>query len=185
MGAGEYFGIDIHTSLGYCRGGKKMLVFAVLVDPTGVTALQEHETRPTPGQFAAPAPPPGASSGAPTTAGVVVIHKAEHQLPLFVFDFVTRVPQPRAYIPPPVGFPGLGGFGAGAFGGAGFPAGWGGGFGAGAFGGAAYGFVGQYGFGPCRKCGAARATRVCSAAACLNLRQLRKAAKLARQGADY
>eukprot|EP01043_Picozoa_sp_COSAG02_P031633 COSAG02_NODE_2074_length_9929_cov_698.467955_5_plen_385_part_00 len=36
-GAGEYFGTDVGTSLGYCQGGKKMLVFAVLCDPAGVT----------------------------------------------------------------------------------------------------------------------------------------------------
>ena len=36
-GAGEYFGTDVSTSLGYCRGGKKMLVFAVLCDSSGVT----------------------------------------------------------------------------------------------------------------------------------------------------
>ena len=36
-GTGEYFGTDVGTSLGYCQGGKKMLVFAVLCDPAGVT----------------------------------------------------------------------------------------------------------------------------------------------------
>lgn len=36
-GAGEYFGTDVGTSLTYCQGGKQMLVFAVLCDPTGVT----------------------------------------------------------------------------------------------------------------------------------------------------
>jgi len=36
-GAGEYFGTDVSTSLGYCRGGKRMLVFAVLCDKAGIT----------------------------------------------------------------------------------------------------------------------------------------------------
>ena len=40
MGPGEYFGLDFNTALGYCKGGKKMLVFAVLADKSGVTCHQ-------------------------------------------------------------------------------------------------------------------------------------------------
>ena len=35
-GPGEYFATHAATSLAYCRGGKKMIVFAVLVDKSGV-----------------------------------------------------------------------------------------------------------------------------------------------------
>ena len=34
---GEYFGGDMATSADYCRGGRHMLVFAVLLDKSGVT----------------------------------------------------------------------------------------------------------------------------------------------------
>lgn len=37
MGPGEYFGTDMPTSLGYCAGGSRMLVFAVLLDASGLT----------------------------------------------------------------------------------------------------------------------------------------------------
>ena len=36
-GRGEYFGANARVSLGYCRGGRKMLVFVVLCDPSGIT----------------------------------------------------------------------------------------------------------------------------------------------------
>ena len=38
LGVGEYFGGNAVVSLPYCRGGSKMVVFAVLTDPSGVTA---------------------------------------------------------------------------------------------------------------------------------------------------
>ena len=64
-GAGEYFAVDSFTSLGYCdrssEGQMKMIVFAVLVDSSGLT--------PTP------------------LASLLVINKVEHQLPLFVIEF--------------------------------------------------------------------------------------------------
>ena len=60
LGPGEYFGGNANVSLPYCKGGRKMLVFAVLTDKSGVTS---------------------------DTPGVVVIHKPEHQLPLFVLTF--------------------------------------------------------------------------------------------------
>jgi hypothetical protein len=91
---------DLHTSLLYCRGGKRMIAFAVLVDRTGVTAFEETSAtgRPwqavggkagpvNPGVFeAAPAP----NVGGPGTQGCAVIHVAEHQLPLFVISFETQ-----------------------------------------------------------------------------------------------
>lgn len=60
LGVGEYFGQNALTSHPYCKGGKKMLVVALLMDSTGLTCNQN---------------------------GVVVIHKPEHQLPLFVLTF--------------------------------------------------------------------------------------------------
>ena len=66
-GAGEYFGGDANVSLGYCRGGRKMIVFVVLLDPSGVTLE------------------------GPTPAGeMVVISKPEFQLPLAVITFSQR-----------------------------------------------------------------------------------------------
>jgi hypothetical protein len=35
LGKGEYFADDAMTSLGYCQGGRKMLVFAVIMDKVG------------------------------------------------------------------------------------------------------------------------------------------------------
>ena len=43
MGPGEYFGEQASTSLTYCRGGRKMLVFLVLLDPSGVTVIHKPE----------------------------------------------------------------------------------------------------------------------------------------------
>ena len=60
MGPGEYFGEQATTSLTYCKVGRKMLVFLVLLDPSGVTA---------------------------TGQGVTVIHKPEFQLPIAVVTF--------------------------------------------------------------------------------------------------
>jgi hypothetical protein len=59
-GKGEYFADDALVSIPYCKGGKAMLVFAVLTDPSGMTYDQ---------------------------GGIVVVHKPEHQLPLFVVRF--------------------------------------------------------------------------------------------------
>ena len=39
-GCFEHQGTDANTSLGYCRGGSKMFVFAVLLDRSGITAAQ-------------------------------------------------------------------------------------------------------------------------------------------------
>ena len=59
-GPGEYFAVNASTSLGYCCGGRKMLVVAVIMDRTGLT--QNNDS-------------------------IVVVHKPEHQLPLFVVTF--------------------------------------------------------------------------------------------------
>ena len=61
-GPGEYFAGEKNSaiSVAYCRGGKKMLVFAVLVDRSGLTKDSPQ---------------------------IVVINKPEHQLPLFVLTF--------------------------------------------------------------------------------------------------
>lgn len=60
LGMGEYFGKSFSVSRSYCKGGRKMLVFAVLEDPSGVT----HND-----------------------ANTIVIHNPEHHLPIFVVDF--------------------------------------------------------------------------------------------------
>jgi hypothetical protein len=54
-GKGEYFATDALTSAGYCAGGRKLLVCAVLTDSSGLTA---HTTR----------------------NNVLVVHKREHHL---------------------------------------------------------------------------------------------------------
>ena len=36
-GKGEYFGVGAGISLPFCRGCRKMIVFAVLTDPSGLT----------------------------------------------------------------------------------------------------------------------------------------------------
>ena len=129
MGPGEYFGTDAGTSLEYCRGGNTMLVFAVLMDRSGLTTatgdaaawgIQQQHAR-----AAAAADPFGAGgdrlahsvesaqidSGLtvdeaqrPVGKGVVVVHRSSHQLPLFVVRFHVRTAgqHPRAYRPYPV-----------------------------------------------------------------------------------
>ena len=57
-GAGEYFADEPAICLAYCKGGKKMLVFAVLLDRSGFTANK-----------------------------VTVINNTAHQLPLFIVTF--------------------------------------------------------------------------------------------------
>jgi hypothetical protein len=114
MGPGEYFGTDANTSLGYCQGGDKMLVFAVLLDRSGLTAASGGGLQPvTQGQQAPAYVDPGAyrrmapkapkwisangdvigdgvmveEASKPVGPGVVVVHKPDHQLPLFVIHF--------------------------------------------------------------------------------------------------
>ena len=57
-GAGEYFADEPAICLAYCKGGNKMLVFAVLLDRSGFTANK-----------------------------VTVINNTAHQLPLFIVTF--------------------------------------------------------------------------------------------------
>ena len=45
-GPGEYFGGDASVSHGYCGGGRKMIIFVVLLDPSGVTTENEQMVRP-------------------------------------------------------------------------------------------------------------------------------------------
>ena len=61
-GPGEYFGAagNATISIAYCKGGRKMLVFAVLVDKSGLTC---------------------------DNGQIIVVNKPEYQLPLFVLTF--------------------------------------------------------------------------------------------------
>ena len=63
LGPGEYFAGKAQTSVDYCKGGRKMLVFAVMTDRSGLTALQDQGDQ------------------------ILVISKPDHQLPLFVLSF--------------------------------------------------------------------------------------------------
>jgi hypothetical protein len=56
----EYFGGTANVSLGYCKGGRKMLVFVVLMDPAGVTSENDS---------------------------IIVINKPSNQLPIAVVTF--------------------------------------------------------------------------------------------------
>lgn len=60
-GPGEYFAENPSISVPYCAGGKKMIVFAVLMDKSGLTKRDG--------------------------SGIVVVNKTEHQLPMFVITF--------------------------------------------------------------------------------------------------
>ena len=53
----------------YCQGGRKMIVFAVLMDQSGLTKR---------------------------AGGIVVVNKTEHQLPMFVITFEATA-QSHAY----------------------------------------------------------------------------------------
>ena len=66
LGAGEYFAETPAISIPYCAGSQRMLVFAVIMDRSGLTKRQQ---------------------------GIVVINKSEHQLPLFVITFEHRASQ--------------------------------------------------------------------------------------------
>jgi len=62
-GAGEYFGREVSVSAPYSAGSRRMLVFAILTDRSGLTSTDR---------------------GHP---GEIVINKAEHQLPLAIVSF--------------------------------------------------------------------------------------------------
>jgi hypothetical protein len=63
LGKGEYFAEDLLISLPYCKGGRKLLVFAVIMDDSG---LRKH-----------------------TTPGILVCHRTDHHLPLAVITLDT------------------------------------------------------------------------------------------------
>ena len=60
LGKGEYFAENVNISIPYCAGGKRMIVFAVLMDESGLTKRQNS---------------------------IVVVNRTEHQLPMFVISF--------------------------------------------------------------------------------------------------
>jgi hypothetical protein len=68
-GEGDYFGGDAATSQQYCEGGRQMLIFAVLMDASGVT----NEA--------------GPESDGNNGKSILVINKSAHQLPLAKFKF--------------------------------------------------------------------------------------------------
>ena len=68
-GPGEYFAGTPAISLGYCKGGTKMLIFACLMDKTGLTN---------------------------NIGNIIVINKVEHQLPLFTVSFQTQLTATQA-----------------------------------------------------------------------------------------
>ena len=82
-GPGEYFGAagNATISIAYCKGGRKMLVFAVLVDKSGLTC---------------------------DNGQIIVVNKPEYQLPLFVLTFAAggaAAYAPAAMMAPPVPMP--------------------------------------------------------------------------------
>lgn len=68
-GPGEYFGAAMDVSKGYCRSGRHMLIFAVLLDKSGLTVSNKQ---------------------------MVVVNKAEHQLPLAVVTMSGKPFEPSA-----------------------------------------------------------------------------------------
>lgn len=62
LGRGEYFAEDVLISLPYCKGGRKLLVFAVLMDQAG---LRKHNT-----------------------PGVLVCHRPGHHIPIAVLTLL-------------------------------------------------------------------------------------------------
>ena len=82
-GPGEYFGApgNATISIAYCKGGRKMLVFAVLVDKSGLTC---------------------------DNGQIIVVNKPEYQLPLFVLTFAAggaAAYAPAAMMAPPMPAP--------------------------------------------------------------------------------
>lgn len=97
-GAGEYFGTDAGTSLSYSQGGRCMLVFAVLLDASGITHHQEGGLTIAGPQAAAPRLKDGESG-----PGMVVVNRIENQLPLFSIRYTVKrgVPAARQPLAPP------------------------------------------------------------------------------------
>ena len=73
-GKGEYFGQSMDVSKGYCRNGRHMLVFAVLLDKSGLTQVRDTSAK----------------------QHMIVVHRSEHQLPLAVVTM-----SGKAFTPPP------------------------------------------------------------------------------------
>ena len=57
-GAGEYFAETPTISMPYCQGGRKMIVFAVLMDQSGLTKRSGGVPPPSPSQWCDPSPSP-------------------------------------------------------------------------------------------------------------------------------
>lgn len=87
-GAGEYFGTDAGTSLSYSQGGRSMIIFAVMLDASGITHHQVNgAVVGGEGATAAAATQGMADSAGP---GMVVVNKSDHQLPLFSIRFSVK-----------------------------------------------------------------------------------------------
>jgi hypothetical protein len=71
LGPGEYFATNADVSLSYCKGGRKMLVFAVLMER-------------------------GKRHGVQGAGQVIISSRPEHQLPLFVVTFRLSAQTDRA-----------------------------------------------------------------------------------------
>ena len=71
-GSGEYFGKDVVTSAPYGRGSRKMIVFAILIDRSGITSEDQGHK------------------------GEIVVNKKDHQLPLAVVAFDKQPMGPAA-----------------------------------------------------------------------------------------
>ena len=67
MGAGEYFATEAAVSLTYCRNGRALLLFGVLLDPAGLSA---------------------------NNGRVIVVHRSDHQLPLGVVTLAADADPP-------------------------------------------------------------------------------------------
>ena len=71
-GSGEYFGKDVITSAPYGKGSRKMIVFAILIDRSGITSEDQGHK------------------------GEIVVNKKDHQLPLAVVAFDKQPMGPAA-----------------------------------------------------------------------------------------
>ena len=71
-GSGEYFGKDVITSAPYGKGSRKMIVFAILIDRSGITSEDRGHK------------------------GEIVVNKKDHQLPLAVVAFDKQPMGPAA-----------------------------------------------------------------------------------------
>ena len=89
-GAGEYFGKSVEVSAPYSHGSKRMIVFAILMDRSGITS--QDQARHTHHPVARTVPGVACMVRIPQGhMGEIVINKADHQLPMAVLTF-DRVP---------------------------------------------------------------------------------------------